>query len=125
MGSKLQRQELAEQHYWKVLQYEQQHPVALIYVAEIAMQKNKWASVMGHLGQAWDALQANKDISNRDELLRIAGLGRLIAAKHQQTDEATEVVAHTKEWFVSFELEVPQDILSAFTEAVSQRLFDV
>ncbi len=125
LGSKLQRQELAEQHYWKVLQYEQQHPVALIYVAAIAMQKNKWTSVMGHLAQAWDALQTNKDISNRDELLRIAGLGRLIAAKHQQTDEATDVVAHTKGWFESFELEVPQDILSAFTEAVSQRLFDV
>ena len=45
---------MAEQHYWRVLEYDQNHPATLLYLSGIAYQKGKFKSMIGQLNQLWE-----------------------------------------------------------------------
>ena len=74
LDAKLQRQELAEQHYWRVLEYDQNHPPTLLYLSGISFQKGKYKSMLGQLNQLW-----NKRVIGT--FYSIGGVGRYIAGR--------------------------------------------
>ena len=120
LDAKLQRQELAEQHYWRVLEYDQNHPITLLYVSGISMRKSKWKSMFGQLTQAWDALSV-LDVASVDSTVEeTIALGRYIAA---QKIENTEVESTMQSWLENKGVEISDSLDARFLERLTHRMF--
>jgi tetratricopeptide (TPR) repeat protein len=120
LDAKLQRQELAEQHYWRVLEYDQNHPVALLYVSGISMRKTKWKSMFGQLSQAWNHLSEANEISVDSMVEETIVLGRYIAA---QKVEDTEAETAMLSWLENRGIALDEAVDAQFLERLTLRMF--
>ncbi len=120
LDTKLQRQELAEQHYWRVLEFEQNNAIALFYVASISMRKEKWKSMFGQLTQSWTQLLTTAE--PQSALLEGVAMGRLLAAQKVGDDEA---VQEMQTWISEQlpALNVQGDLEAEFMTRCTARLF--
>ena len=116
LDAKLQRKELAEQHYWRVLEYNQNHPVTLLYLSGISYRKNKLKSMLGQLSQAWE----QTDMS--DDVRRLVAVGRYLAAKG--LDEEA-LVQQTSTWLQDNQIAVGEDTHAQWLEQLGERLFGI
>jgi len=120
LDAKLQRQELAEQHYWRVLEYDQNHPITLLYVSGISMRKAKWKSMFGQLNQAWSALSELDVVSVDSTVEETIALGRYIAA---QKVEDAEVESTMLSWLENNGVEMSEPLDTQFLERLTHRMF--
>ena len=117
LQNRFQKEELAEQHYWRVLEYDQNNPTVLFYLAGLAYQKGKWPTMAGQLQQGWPFAQ------HTDGLNEAYAIGRLLVAKEQQ-DES--IILEASEWLSEHQVDIEsQSIGEMFTELLQQRFFTI
>jgi tetratricopeptide (TPR) repeat protein len=115
LDAKLQRQELAEQHYWRVLEYDRNHPETLLYLSSIAMRKGKWKSMLGQLTQVWQE-------GAPEALQQKFAIGRWIAAKELAD---ADVVSEMETWLSEHDVAVSDDLQAQWSSSFGERLFSI
>ena len=117
LQTRFKKEELAEQHYWRVLEYNQNNPVALFYLSGLAYQKGKWPTMAGQLQQGW--MQAE----SIDGLNLGYALGRLLVARAQQ-DES--IIQEVSDWFAAQEIMLEDiDLPTRYVDVLQERFFGI
>ena len=117
LQTRFKKRRLAEQHYWRVLEYNQNNPVALFYLAGLAYHKGKWPTMAGQLLQGWEQAKSI------DGLNFGYAVGRLLVAREQQ-DES--IIQEISDWFAAQELTLEEiDLPVRFTEILQERFFGI
>ena len=108
--------DLAEQHYWRVLEYDQDNPVTLLYLSGLALESKKWSTFEGQINQGWETAKPHS-------ALRVGYLlGQLVL--FQQNDDA-EMEATVKKQLEELSVSLEEDSSVQFLEFLNQRLFSI
>ena len=116
LDAKLQWQELAEQHYWRVLEYDQNHYATLIYLSGISFQKSKYKSMLGQLSQVWGRE------GHADNLNQLVAVGRYIAATELEEDTIKEEMVS---WLEANDISVTENVGEEWSSQLKERLFGI
>ena len=108
------KSDFAEQHYWKALEYQQNHPVALLYLSEKAILKQKWPTALGQLKQGWESAQEVAKL----RILCAMGL-YYVADIQEDTELKEEMEVILKESNISLD----DTLLAHWRQALNKRLF--
>ena len=116
LDAKLQRQELAEQHYWRVLEYDQNHSATLIYLSGISFQKGKYKSMLGQLNQIW------QQDGQSEKLTHLVAVGRYIAAEQLEEDATKDEMA---DWLEANGVSIGESAGEEWCKQLTERLFGI